>query len=89
MATIQKSEPLRRPLLVPAMDNHRTLTRMSQPPAKSSPLETLSQKAAAEYLRRSSLTFLECAINLMATHMSLDEVAAVLREEADQLDRMR
>ena len=70
-------------------DNDKTSERVPQAPDRPSPLETLSEKAAAEYLRRSSLTFLECAINLMATHMSLEEVAAILRTEADQLDEMR
>lgn len=49
-------------------------------------IETLSEEATAEYLRRSSITFLECAISLMATHMTMAEVAAVLRQEADQLE---
>lgn len=62
---------------------------MPQARDRSSPLEALSEEATAEYLRRSSLTFLECAINLMATHMSLDEVASVLRQEADQIEEMR
>ncbi|HEV2503765.1 MAG TPA: hypothetical protein VGV39_11865 [Mesorhizobium sp.] len=57
--------------------------------ANAPELETLAQKASAQYLRRSSLTFLECAINLMATHMSLEEVASILRQEADHLEEMR
>lgn len=51
-------------------------------------IETLSEQATAEYLRRSSVTFLECAISLLATHMTMAEVAAILREEADQLEEL-
>lgn len=37
------------------------------------------------YLRRSSTRFLECAIHLCATHMSLEEVAQLLETEAKML----
>src|SRR6185437_6672240 len=49
---------------------------------KPAEVEALSEAATAEYLRRSSLTFLECAISLMASHMSMAEVAEILRQEA-------
>lgn len=62
---------------------------MAQDRDSSTPLDRLAREASAAYLRRSSLRFLECAINLMATHMSLEEVAAVLRAQADQLEDMR
>lgn len=45
-------------------------------------LEAMSEAARDDYLRRSSITFLECAISLMATHMTMNEVAQILREEA-------
>lgn len=48
-------------------------------------LETLSEHATAEYLRRSSVTFLEAAISLMATHMDMETVASILEEEARQI----
>ncbi|EHK77591.1 hypothetical protein SM0020_12692 [Sinorhizobium meliloti CCNWSX0020] len=37
------------------------------------------------YLRRSSTRFLECAIHLCVTHMTLQEVADLLEKEAAQL----
>lgn len=44
--------------------------------------------AAAEtaaYLRRASVTYLECSISLMLTHLSRDEVAAILEQEAEMV----
>ncbi|QFI69971.1 hypothetical protein [Sinorhizobium alkalisoli] len=54
------------------------------------PRDRLSELSASEqalYLRRSSLRFLECAIHLCATHMTLEEVAELLEQEAEQLRR--
>lgn len=48
-------------------------------------IDTISEAATDEYLRRSSITFLEAAVSLMATHMSMDEVAMILEEEARQI----
>lgn len=45
-------------------------------------LDELAEQATDDFLHRSSITFLECAIHLMATHMSLEEVAHILEEEA-------
>lgn len=50
-------------------------------------LERLAEAEHEEFLRRSSRRFLECAINLCVTHMSLHEVAELLDEEARQLRR--
>lgn len=49
-------------------------------PAKA--LDRLVRKEQEEYLRRSSTHFLECAIHLCVTHMSMAEVADLLEEEA-------
>lgn len=46
-------------------------------------IDRQAEEATEDYLRRSSITFLECAINLMLTHMSKDQVAAILRGQAD------
>jgi hypothetical protein len=54
-------------------------------------LDQLSQISASQvddFLKRSSITFLECAINLMATHMSKEEIAATLEEEARLVKEM-
>ena len=45
-------------------------------------LDRLARKEKEEFLRRSSTQFLECAIHLCATHMSLADVADLLEEEA-------
>ncbi len=45
-------------------------------------LDRLARKEREEFLRRSSTQFLECAIHLCATHMSLSDVADLLEEEA-------
>ena len=54
---------------------------------KPADLDAVSEAATAEYLRRTSITFLECAISLMATHLSMAEVAAILRDEANQIEQ--
>ncbi len=48
-------------------------------------LDRLARKEREEFLRRSSTQFLECAIHLCATHMSLSDVADLLEEEARML----
>lgn len=48
-------------------------------------LSDLSDAAAAEYLRRSSVTYLEACIALMLTSMSVEEVAQTLEAEAADL----
>lgn len=50
-------------------------------------LDALSETATDEYLRRSSVTFLECAISLMATHMTMTVVAEILRQEASIIEQ--
>ena len=48
-------------------------------------LEKLARREREAYLRRSSVRFLQCAIHLCATHMTLSEIAELLEEEARQL----
>ncbi|MBB4184605.1 hypothetical protein [Sinorhizobium terangae] len=52
---------------------------------RSNPLSRLAAQEEALYLRRSSTRFLECAIHLCVTHMTLSEVAELLEQEAKQL----
>jgi hypothetical protein len=40
-----------------------------------------------EFLFRQAMSFIECAINLMATIRHPEEVAAILRDEADLLEQ--
>ncbi|PWE53941.1 hypothetical protein DEM27_23815 [Metarhizobium album] len=52
------------------------------------PYRHISQTSETQreaYLRRSSLHFLECAIHLCASHMSLEDVAQILEAEARML----
>lgn len=49
-------------------------------------VERQAEAAVADFLRRSSITYLECAISLMLTDMSRAEVIAILKQEADDLE---
>lgn len=51
----------------------------------------IEQMAAAEtaaFLRRASITYLECCVSLMMTHLQREEVATILEREADMLRRL-
>ncbi|WP_281405691.1 hypothetical protein [Mesorhizobium sp. B2-3-4] len=39
-------------------------------------------------MRRASITYLECCVSLMMTHMGRDEIAAILEQEADMLRKL-
>ncbi|TPI36868.1 hypothetical protein FJW07_20005 [Mesorhizobium sp. B3-1-9] len=55
------------------------------------PIKDIDQMAAAEtaaFLRRASITYLECCVSLMMTHLQREEVATILEEEADMLRRL-
>lgn len=43
------------------------------------------QELITEFRRRQALTFLECAINLMASDFDIDEIRSVLIGMADDL----
>lgn len=45
-------------------------------------LDQVARQQMEDFLRRSSLTYLECCISLMLTHMSTEEAAAILEAEA-------
>ena len=49
-------------------------------------LEEMAEDATAEWLCRSSITYLECAISLMLTHLSKEAVIEVLRAELKMLE---
>lgn len=49
---------------------------------RKSEIDRLGRQQIEAYLRRSSLTYLECCISLMLTHMTTDEVAEILEAEA-------
>lgn len=45
-------------------------------------LNNLSARLTDDYLRRSSVTYLECVVGLMLTHMTKEEVARMLEAQA-------
>jgi hypothetical protein len=48
-------------------------------------IDQMAESATADFLRRSSLTYLECCIAVMLTHLGHEEVAAILEREAKDL----
>ncbi|WP_260855418.1 hypothetical protein [Mesorhizobium amorphae] len=56
------------------------------PKTPKSVLEQMAEEQTDAYLHRSTVAFLECAIHLMMSHMSQDEVVKILRAEADLLE---
>jgi hypothetical protein len=54
-----------------------------EPSAKD--IENMAEQETAAFLRRSSITYLECCISLMMTHLPQEEVAAILEQEASML----
>jgi hypothetical protein len=50
-------------------------------------LDATAECITDEFLFRQSMSFIGCAVNLMATIRNPEEVAAILRDEADLLER--
>lgn len=48
-------------------------------------LDALAAKATEQYLERTSIRFLECAIHLMMTHMRVSRVIELLQAQIDIL----
>jgi len=51
-------------------------------PNRERKIDRLSREQTNEYLRRSSITYLECCVSLMLTHLTREEVASILEQEA-------
>lgn len=51
-------------------------------------LDEMAEEATAFWLARSSITFLECAIHLLMTHMTKEAVIEVLRAETKMLEEL-
>ncbi|MBZ9771607.1 hypothetical protein [Mesorhizobium sp. CO1-1-8] len=51
-------------------------------------IDQLAERETAAYLRRASITYLECCVSLMMTHLQREEVASILEQEADMLRRL-
>ncbi|WP_225248192.1 hypothetical protein [Mesorhizobium sp. J8] len=51
-------------------------------------IEQMAAVETAAFLRRASITYLECCVSLMMTHLQREEVATILEQEADMLRRL-
>lgn len=51
-------------------------------------LERMATRETEDFLRRASITYLECCISLMMTHLPREDVATILEREADMLRQL-
>jgi hypothetical protein len=51
-------------------------------------IEQVAARETAAFLRRASITYLECCVSLMMTHLEREEVATILEKEADMLRKL-
>ncbi|MEI8699774.1 hypothetical protein LRP31_27645 [Mesorhizobium mediterraneum] len=51
-------------------------------------IEQMAARETAAFLRRASITYLECCVSLMMTHLEREEVVTILEKEADMLRRL-
>jgi hypothetical protein len=58
----------------------------SKPSSKD--IDEIAARETAAFLKRASVTYLECCVSLMMTHLQREEVAAILEQEADMLRRL-
>lgn len=58
---------------------------MSEESGKSDRISRMAHDQQQDFLKRSSLQFLECAIHLCATSMSISDLAAHLEKQAQHL----
>lgn len=59
-----------------------------QPKRSAKDIEHIAERETAAFLRRASITYLECCVSLMMTHLQREEVARILEKEADMLRRL-
>jgi hypothetical protein len=59
-----------------------------QPKRTAKDIDQIAERETAAYLRRASITYLECCVSLMMTHLQREEVATILEREADMLRRL-
>ncbi|MDA5243366.1 MULTISPECIES: hypothetical protein [Agrobacterium] len=59
--------------------------KMTDKSGKTDRISRMAHEQQQDFLRRSSLHFLECAIHLCATNMSISELAARLEKQAQYL----
>lgn len=51
-------------------------------------LDEIAARETAAFLRRASVTYLECCISLMLTHLAREDVASILEQEAEMLRQL-
>ncbi|PSJ58773.1 hypothetical protein [Kumtagia ephedrae] len=61
---------------------------MSRPKRSTEEIEEIAAAQTAAFLRRASITYLECCISLMLTHLSREEVVHILSQEARMLQQL-
>ncbi|MGX8008941.1 hypothetical protein ACVDG8_007955 [Mesorhizobium sp. ORM8.1] len=59
-----------------------------QPKRSVTDIDQLAAERTTAFLRRASITYLECCVSLMMTHMGREEIAAILEQEADMLRKL-
>jgi len=52
---------------------------------KPKKIKQIATRDTDAFLKRASITYLECCISLMLTHLAREDVAAVLEQEACML----
>jgi hypothetical protein len=58
------------------------------PPPIRKDVDAIAARETEAFLRRASITYLECCISLMMTHLQREEVATILENEADMLRQL-
>jgi hypothetical protein len=61
---------------------------LMHPKRSRTDIDQMAERETAAYLRRASITYLECCVSLMMTHLQREEVASILEQEADMLRRL-
>lgn len=61
---------------------------MSRPKRSPEEIDRIAAAQTAAFLRRASVTYLECCISLMMTHLPREEVIHILQQEAEMLEQI-
>lgn len=57
-------------------------------PGSTKRIDELSAERTQLFLERNSVSYLECSVSLMLTHMSRKRVAEILRAEARMIEEL-
>jgi hypothetical protein len=78
-ANVAKRRSLRGEKLVPQSSSEFTMANEEDP---EDVIKRICDDQQRAYLKRSSVHFLECAVHLCVTHMSIEEAAILLDQQA-------